>query len=450
MKTRILAVITCCSLTACAAAPPATQAVWTGHWTFDNTLADASGNGGDAYVEKPVFVHGIDGQALRLTERMIATVPDAPGLRLTRGFRLACRVRFDRLPAGNAWATVATKGNDEEGEYFLRVDPPSEGRRFGCFVNTGHWEPRVQSREPVKPGVWYEIEVGWDGQSLWMTVNGDTTRMARRGEPVVTREPLRLGAFDGALEDLRISSPGGCFTGVANWPFNGDLHDASGHGHDFAAKKSTFAPVAGGQALLPGSGAFTTPSTPDLQLAPGLRLDCAVLFKSLPAGETPIVVKEGEYMLRLGTQAEGSNLEFFVKLNGAWEPRVRAECRVEPDMWYRVIAQWDGLALTLDVNGERTEMLRSGRAAPGQAPLTLGRFNGLIANLRLENPKPVVVRLTELSTESTLLRAGRPEWLSGVVRNYGSATAGCVVTLEPPPGISCETPTRLDLAACRT
>ena len=446
MKTCLPAVIAFCALSAIAA-PPDAQPAWTGHWTFDDTLADASGNGGQAYAEQPVFVPGIAGQALRLTGRTLATIPDAPGLRLSRGFRLACRVRFERFPEGNAWMTVVTKGEHGEGEYFLRVDPASEGRRFGFFVYTGGWEPRVPSREPVKLGAWYEVEAGWDGQSLWMTVNGDTTRVARRGEPVVTSEPLHLGSFEGALDDLKIASPGGCFTGVANWPFNGDLRDASGHGHDFAAQHSAFAPAPGGQALLPGSGPCATPSTPDLQLAPGLRLDCSVLFKSLPAGIAPLVVKGEEYMLRLDPQAEGGNFAFFVKLNGQWESRVRSEHRVASNAWYRVIAEWDGLALKLEVNGERTEVLRSGRAAPGQAPLTLGRFNGMLANLCLENPKPVVARLTELSTVSTLLRAGRPERLTGVVRNYGKATAGCVVTLELPLGVVCETPTRLDLGA---
>jgi hypothetical protein len=444
MKTHILAVIACCALSA-SAALPGEQPAWTGQWTFDNTLADEGGKGGSAYAEKPAFVPGVERQALHLTGRATATIPDAPGLRLSRGFRLACRLRFDSLPEGNAWATVVTKGEHGEGEYFLRVNPKSEGHRFGFFVNTGGWEPRVQSRELVKPGVWYAVEAGWDGQSLWLTVNGDTTRTARRGEPVVSREPLHLGAFEGALDNLKIASPGGCFTGVANWPFDGDLRDASGHGHDFAAKQSAFAPVPGGQALQAGSGSFATPSTPELQLAPGLHLDCSVLFKSLPAGNMPLVVKGEEYMLRLDPQAEGGNFAFFVKLNGQWESRVRSEQRVASNKWYRVIAEWDGLALKLEVNGERKEILRSGRATPGPAPLTLGRFNGLLANLRLENPKPVVARLTEFFTESTLLRAGSPARLSGVVRNYGRTATGCVVTLTLPRGVVCETPACLDL-----
>jgi len=436
------------SLTACAE-PRSAFTDWTGHWTFDGTLADASGNRGDAFAEQQtVFVPGVEGQALQLPGRTTATtVPDAPELRLSRGFRLACRVRLDRFPEGNAWATVAMKGEHSDGDYFLRVDPASEGRHLSFFVNTGSWEPRVSSREPVKLGVWYEIEAGWDGQTLWLTVNGDTTRTPRVGKPVASLEPLCFGPFDGALDDLRIASPDGRSTGTANWTFDGDLRDVSGHGHDFAAKTSAFAPAGGGQALRLGSGSFSTPSTPDLQLAPGLRLDCSALFKSVPSGITPIVVKEGEYMLRLDPQSGGGKLAFFVNLDGRWELRVRSEQRIESNTWYRVIAQWDGFDLSLDVNGVRSEVHRFGFAKPGASPLTLGRFDGLLDNLRLENPKPALVHLTKLLTEHTLLRAGCPERLSGVVCNYGNAVTGCVVSLELPPGVVCETPARLDLGA---
>lgn len=444
-KTSLMSAVCACSLIAAAEAAPAGAAPWTGRWAFDGHLLDASGNGQHAYAEQPAFADVDGAQVLRMSTTGVE-IPDAPGLRLTRGFRLACRVRFASLPAGSAWATVAMKGDHTQGEYILRVNPAAEGQQFGFFVNTGRWEPRVNSRGPVKPGVWYQVEAGWDDQGLWLTVNGDTTRAARSGEPVVTREPLHLGPFDGDLDDLRIASPGGCRTGAACWPFEGDVRDASGHGHDFAAQGRTFVPVAGGQALRVNAGALSVPSTPELQLAPGFRIDASVLFEEVPKGITPIVVKEGEYQLRLDSQAEGGKLAFFVNLNG-WEPRVCAESRVEPGTWYRITAQWDGLNLTLDVNGQRTEIRRSGLAQPGQGALSLGRFNGLLDNVRIENPKPAVVRLRAITTDCTLLRAGTAARLTGSVRNFGNAVTGCVVALSLPPGVVCETPSALDLGA---
>ena len=444
MKKIVLVFTATVSLVTLAETRPSGSPAWTGRWNFDGTLCDASGNGQDAYAARPVFTAGVEGQALRLTNATVE-IPDAPGLRLTSGFRLACSVRFERLPEGNAWATVAMKGDHDEGEYFLRVDPASEGRRFGFFVNIGGWEPRVQSREPVRTNVWYAVEAGWDGQSLWLTVNGVTTRVARSGEPALTHAPLLLGAFDGELDDLRIASPGGCRTSTACWTFEGDLRDASGHGHDFAAKPCAYEPGVAGRALQLCAGSFSTPSAPDLQLAPGLHIDCSVLFRELPKEYTAIIAKEGEYMLRLDSQKEGGNFSFFVNLDGRWEPRVRAECRVETGTWYRVSAHWDALNLSLEVNGTRAEILRSGLAKPGNAPLTLGRFNGLLDHVSIENPKPAIVRLGSLTTDATLLRAGSSAGLSGTVRNFGNAVTGCVVELTLSQGVACESAATLDL-----
>jgi hypothetical protein len=431
------------SLITLAETPPAGTPSWTGHWSFDGTLADDSGNGQDAYTAQPVFVPSPDGQALRFAN-VAVDIPDAPGLRLSPGFRMACRVRFESLPAGNAWATVAMKGEYSSGEYLLRVNPASEGRTFAFFVNTGTWESRVQSRQPVRTNVWYQVAAGWDPKGLWLSVDGDTTRIARTGVPSMTREPLHLGSFEGDLDELQIASLDGGRTSTAYWLFNGDTRDASGHGHDAAAKNPAFAPVCGGQALQAGSCSLSVASTPALQLAPGLRLDCSVFFNELPAAGATFLLKDGEYQLRLDPQTEGGHFAFFVNLNG-WEPRVRSECRAATGVWYRVSASWDALSLTLDVSGEHAEIKRLGMAHPGNKPLIFGRFNGLLDNVRIENPKPSVVRLKNVSTESTLLRAGQAERLSGTLHNFGNAVTGCVVTLELPQGVVCETPARLDL-----
>ncbi len=429
------------SFIAIASSLSAKTPAWTGHWPFDGNLSDVSGNGQNAYAEQPVFTSGGKSQALRLSP---INIPDAPGLRLTRDFQLACRVRLASLPAGNAWATIVMKGGYSAGEYFLRVDPASEGRHLSFFVNTGRWEPRVKSRAQIEPGVWYQVETGWDEQGLWMTVNGDTTRVVRKGEPIVTRTPLLIRAFDGELDNLRISSPGGNHTIEACWPFEGNTLDASGHGHDFTEAGRKFVPVPGGQALQAGTGNLSIPSAPELQLAPGLRIDCSVLFNEISSGTIPLVVKKDEYQLRVNPQSEDGKFAFFINVNG-WEPRVCSECNIKTGTWYHITAQWDGFDLTLDVNGERTEVMRAGIAKPGNGVLSLGQFNGLLDNVRIDNPKPDMARLRNLSTESTLMRAGRTERLTGEVYNFGNAITSCVVELNLPKGVICETPATLDL-----
>ena len=120
-------------------------------------------------------------------------------------------------------------------------------------------------------------------------------------------------------------------------------------------------PVEGGQALKLGSGPVQVASDPKLQLAPGFRLDCSVCFEKLPADGRQIAIKDGEYQLRLNSAKEGSRFAFFVNLDG-WEPRVSSEEPVVAGKWYRLTAAWDGFALTLDVNGRRSRVTRSGVA----------------------------------------------------------------------------------------
>ncbi|HQL09953.1 MAG TPA: hypothetical protein PLE35_10165, partial [Lentisphaeria bacterium] len=423
----------------------AQEPAWSGRWTFDGVLADQSGHGRHVYMATPEYAAGASGQALRFTANT-ATIMDAPELRLAPGFRLACRVRLERLPEGNSWSTLAIKGSHSKGEYYLRVDPANEGQSFAFFINGGgKWEPRVRSNIKAEVGVWYDLEAGWDGQDIWLTVNGETTRTARQGDVKVTYEPVQLGAFDGLLDELSISSPMKS-TGVGCWHFAGDLKDASGLGHDFVSTaEARFAPVTAGQALELGAAEFSVASNKDLQLAPGLRIACAVMFNEIPEEPTPIVLKENEYMLRMNPKSEGSNFAFFVFMNGKWEPRVSSKVKPQPGVWYYLAASWDGLSQIIEVNGDVSSIMRSGFAEPGDEPLTLGTFNGQIDELLIENPRPAVIRMTDLTTDNMLLRSGRQERLSGVIRNYGRPLAGCEVTLSLPESVVCESATTLTL-----
>lgn len=426
---RIFGLLICAALAAAAPLRADPQvARCAGHWTFDGDLADRGGRGHDAFLEAPVFEPTPEGQALRAGP-VPARIPDAPELRLTPGFRIDCRVRLDALPKGNAWATVAMKGDYRNGEYVLRVNPASEGGNFGFFVNLGGWESRVSSAQRVETGVWYQVAAGWDGSNIWMTVNGETRSRARTGTPEPGTEPISIGPLDGALDDFRIENPNARDTlAVAWWPFDGDARDASGRGHDVAVTNAEFAEDRGGRVLRTGGRDLTLSASPDFQAAPGFRLACDVRFDSIPSNGVTIVRKQDEYQLRVDPAAEGGVLAFFVKL-GSWEPRVRSEQRIQPGRWYRVAAGWDGRFLTLTVNGEASTVHRSGAARPGDSPLVIGPFEGLFANLRIGNPRKPVVYVADWLHETTLLRAGRPERITAIVRNCGPEARGCSVAL---------------------
>lgn len=227
---------------------------------------------------------------------------------------------------------------------------------------------------------------------------------------------------------------------AAHWRFEGDVRDSAGGRHDVAAEGRTFVAgvEAGGQALV-AQPVLRVSASPDFQLAPGLRIACAVRFDEVPSGITPLVVKSGEYQLRVNPQTEDGRLAFFVNL-GSWEPRVCAGPHVEAGVWYKVTAHWDGLALTLEVNGEKARVLRSGVAKPGDAPLTVGPFKGAIDELRIENPKLPALQVREIETASVLLRAGRTERVSATVRNFGSDAKAVSATLEVSAGATCAAP----------
>jgi hypothetical protein len=395
-------------------------------WSFDGNLADRSGHGNEAFATSASFAPGHSGQGLRCGQGP-TVVPDSPELRPAPGLRIDCWVKLDAF--GTSWQPLLIKDR----AYQLRVDPSQEGGRFSFFLYLGGWEPRVCSKTPAKLGVWYHLVAGWDGKEIWLDVDGKRVSVRRSGVPLPSGEPLELGLFEGVLDEVRIENPAARSAGVAQWLFQGDLRDSSAHGHHLSGKEVAFVPVPGGQALKSDSRAVQVASHPDLQLAPGFRIDCSVYFEKLPAQSRYIAIKNGQYQLRLNAPQEGGCFAFFVNLDG-WEPRVCSEQRVLPGRWYRLTANWDGFALTLDVNGQRSRVIRSGLAKPTDSPLLIGGLGGLRAKVRIENPRLPTLQLRDAWQEHAILLAGRPEKLTTTVRNIGPAAEQVAVRFKLPSG----------------
>ena len=66
---------------------------------------------------------------------------------------------------------------------------------------------------------------------------------------------------------------------VADWPLDGDLADRSGRKHDITLPEERFVPGHEGQGLLVGAEPGQVASTPYLNVAPGLRIECWVYLK---------------------------------------------------------------------------------------------------------------------------------------------------------------------------
>ncbi len=443
MKRHLLtACVVLVTLTGCLTPALAEERPAVGVWSFEGNLADQSGRGNDVFAESAAFAPGHRGQGLRCREGA-AVVPDSPELRPAPGLRIECWAKLDVI--GPSWQPLLIKDD----AYQLRIDPPSEGGHISFFLHLDGWEPRVRSAMPAKVGVWHHLVAGWDGKEIWLEVDGQRTSVRRAGAPLLSREPIELGLFEGVLDEVRIENPNAPPAGVAQWLFEGDLDDSTGHGHRLIGEKPQFVPVPGGQALKSDGRAVQIASQPDLQLAPGLRIDCDVFFDETPSGTRHLVIKDGEYQLRVNSAEEGGQFAFFVNLDG-WEPRVSSKQRVTPGQWCRVTACWDGTALMLDVNGQRSRVMRSGLAKPTDHPLVIGRHRGLIDNVRIENPRLPTFLVRDARQEHAILLVGRPEKLTTTVRNVGTAAEQVAVHFQLPAGVRCMGPAVHELGAMPT
>jgi len=188
------------------------------------------------------------------------------------------------------------------------------------------------------------------------------------------------------------------------WPFDGTLADASGRGHDARGAEARYAAGTKGQALDAGGRAVEMASHGDLQLAPGLVVDCWVYFDRRPDGYEQIVIKDKEYQLRVDASGEGGRFAFFVYLNEAWEPRI---CGPVPEAktWYHLVAKWTGTHTVLEVNGERASTDRRGVPVATAAPLRLGGCAALVDEVRISNP--TLAQTRELRALADAAGAGR-------------------------------------------
>ena len=158
-------------------------------WASEN--ADPAG--------KPVFA--LDRQDKRLPSGKPVEFADRPELRLCPGLEIDCRFRLDALKKG--CQNLASK----DGEYLLRVNEPSDGGYLAFFVQIeGKWEGRLRG-PAVQTNTWYDVRAVWTGQSMTLTVNGESFSQPRFGRINPGAKPLQVGAVAGELARLEIFNP---------------------------------------------------------------------------------------------------------------------------------------------------------------------------------------------------------------------------------------------------
>ena len=166
---------------------------------------------------------------------------------------------------------------------------------------------------------------------------------------------------------------------IVHFPFDGDLTDAAGT-VGAAEGPARFAEGRRGQSLDPQWKPLTVQSHPELNLAPGLVIDCWVYFDRPATGYQHIVLKDKEYQLRVDAESEGGRFAFFCYVNNSWESRVRT---IAPEVgtWYHLVARWSGTEISLKTNGEKSVAPRTGVVLPTDNPVQLASTDYRIDDL---------------------------------------------------------------------
>ncbi len=231
---------------------------------------------------------------------------------------------------------------------------------------------------------------------------------------------------------LAIAASGAAEPGLMGyWPFDGDLTDASRHGHDAKAAKAQFAAGQQGQSLDPQTRGVEVADHVDLRLAPGLTIDTWAYFDRRPSGCEVLVTKDKEYLLRVDPPHEGGMFSFFVYLAG-WEPRVHGPVP-EPGRWYHLVATWDGVRTALTVNGETSSTNRPGTAAGTKNPLQIGLGAARMDDVRLLNP--ALARSRELTAIADQVpatqRTDRKDFFAASRASWVTTSGGAIAGREP-------------------
>ncbi len=329
-------------------------------------------------------------------------LPDSYRYDLRPGLSVSCRVKFDEPIEEKGEMTILRKGNPNvPGAILLRVDGPKEGVKFSFFVNhAGTPEPRVSIPGPVKTGEWYEVSAGWDGTNSHITVNGRTATRRRPGgaAPLGCDDDPILGPMYGTVKDL----------------------------------------VVEGSNVAPPS---------DVSVCPGFKISCTAKFPLPPEGENTIACKAGEYWLRYDKRpGRQGNFNFFVNLDGSWEPRASFPLDVEVGRPYAVSAGWNGRKSKVGVDGEMCYPVnRSGRCRPSNSALALGAKGKVeVSDFCIRNERRPIVTIGEFRTLELMPRVGRPARLKGCIFNFGFALGACVLEAKANDGATVS-PASVDL-----
>jgi hypothetical protein len=149
---------------------------------------------------------------------------------------------------------------------------------------------------------------------------------------------------------------------VGYWPLD-DLNDYSGNGNNVVLNSNSATPVAGkinGAYNFDGTQYLRIDHSTSLALSSGLTANAWFMWRTAPAGDTPLLSKTESSMFSLYFKS-GTASTAFVHLNGAYVTPNFDYTQISQNQWHMLTSTYDGAAVKIYLDGN----LKSSAAGSG-------------------------------------------------------------------------------------
>ena len=188
-----------------------------GHWMlndgFGTTARDSAGNHPGTLGNGPTWVPGKSGQAVSfdgVDDFIDLGILDISGSALT----IAAWIKADSFATNDARILSKSMGSAEQDHYFMLSTFESGGSKLRFRLKTGTTTSTlVASSGVLATGQWIHVAAVYNGSAMILYKDGvEVGRLAKTGvvainattKVAIGRNPQAYGAFDGAIDDVRV------------------------------------------------------------------------------------------------------------------------------------------------------------------------------------------------------------------------------------------------------
>ena len=347
-------------------------------WDFENDAQDGSGNGNHGTLQGAAgFTPDEFGQALDLRDPTAAvTISTVENFKNLQRFTLEARVKPTATTAIQRPRTIMALVDPNRDFNFhlnahgnLGVHFAHNAKYYGCT-----------SDQIVPFDAWTHVGAAWDGEHWTLYIDGKEAKVcsAHGAKPMFTGQFLTIGGlqtrwgryepFTGYVDEVRVysgvrKSHPRLFRRVAQWRFDGNFLDSSGHGNDIpnrahwldgAERNVSFVPGKFGQAIDLNSGRLH--AVANNRIPPLQSFTVSAWIRPTAGGSRwqTIIAKVSrdeervqDFVVQLDGLGPWRNLVAFFRLDLGpsflYIACESSEALVGVDEWYHVAAAWDHL-----------------------------------------------------------------------------------------------------------